>query len=106
MNLDYVEELSDGDAEKLKRIIESAKNSFQSFLATYKNSVETKNYTVFRESVHKVKSIASVLDIHELLEELEVSNQSFINKEDISPSKIQIENMISEIITTLDRYIQ
>jgi hypothetical protein len=108
MNIDFLIELSEGEPARLKKIITSGINTFNEFIVSFKKSVEVKDLKLVRESSHKIKSIASVIDIKDLMND--ISEIKTLLSEDINSEKIQqlmgsIEKQTLEIIDRLNAFL-
>jgi hypothetical protein len=104
MNLDFLIELSEGDPVKLARIVNSGINTFQEFITNFKVSVKERNLAKARDSSHKIKSVASVIEIKELLEnvtEIKRLLDASPKSEEIDPLMDKVENETYTIIERL-----
>ena len=104
MNLSFLIELSEGDPVKLSRIANSGINTFQEFITNFKVSVNERNLAKARDSSHKIKSVASVIEIKELLQDItEIKRliDSTPNSEEIDPLMDKIEKDTYSIIDHL-----
>jgi len=67
-NLDYIKELSEGDADFEDSIITVLKKEFPEELALFKKNLESKNYTDAANNVHKIKHKISILGMKKSFE--------------------------------------
>ncbi|MFY7671054.1 Hpt domain-containing protein [Tenacibaculum sp. MEBiC06402] len=62
-NLSYLDELARGDQELINQLIDVLKTEFPEERQDYYDSLETKNYKLIAENVHRLKHKISILGL-------------------------------------------
>ena len=62
-NLNYIHELARGDQELINQLIEVVKTEFPEEKKDYYDSLETKDYKLIAENVHRIKHKISILGL-------------------------------------------
>ncbi|CAL2094551.1 HPt domain-containing protein [Tenacibaculum sp. 190524A05c] len=99
-NLSYLEELARGDQDLIDQLIEVLKIEFPEEKEDYYNSLETKDYKLIAENVHRIKHKISILG----LESAYTLANDFENElRDANSNKI---NEFEEILVTITNYLK
>lgn len=99
-NLNYIHNMSAGDKDFEKRIIDIIKIEFPEEKATYFKNIEAKNYKQTAEIVHKIKHKISILGLEKSYEVAVNYENNLI--EHSTESKIEFESILQSITSFLE----
>ena len=98
-NLNYIKQLSGGDAQFEKKLLEVVRLELPPEIEEYEKNISTANYVEAAENVHKLKHKISILG-------LEKSYQVAIDfEEELKENKTGLKNEFDEILDAMVAFI-
>ena len=94
-NLQYIEELSDGDDVFQKKLLSVIKKEFPEEVLAYKKSIEKKEFLKTAENVHKIKHKISILGLEKGYEMATEFEREL--KKEMKTQQVYFEEILSQI---------
>jgi HPt (histidine-containing phosphotransfer) domain-containing protein len=95
------------DAEFIKEFTEAASDSFSQFAERYEEHLLKRNETEFRKAGHKIKPVALMIGVNEVVDEYEKAKKLLHNNEPdekLQESADKIKSITSEVIEELQNF--
>ena len=99
-NLQYIHQLSGGDQEFEKKLINIIKSEFPEEKQTYFHNVQAKNYTLTAGNVHKLKHKISILGLEKSYEIAAAFESNLLDE------RLDLQEEFEAILTIITQYLQ
>lgn len=95
------------DAEFIKEFTEAASDSFRQFAERYEEHLLKRNEAEFRKAGHKIKPVALMIGVNEVVDEYENAKKLLHNDapdEKLQGSADKVKAIVSEVIEELESF--
>ncbi len=109
IDLTYLETVGAGDTDFIKQMLEMFQKSTLPEIDNLEQFYETKDWTMFTSTAHKIKAPMQMLgqeSMREQLIQLEMAGKGLGNRDTISETLTSLKGQIAELNTEIDKMIK